>query len=423
MYKWLKDLFPLNRSLTGEGNRLTIKYFKKINPELKNIKFKSGTKVFDWIIPLEWNVKDAYIKHIKSKKKYAEFKKNNLHLVGYSCPQNKIINLDELKNKIHTDKKDQNAIPYITSYYKKDWGFSLSEKHKRNLPNGKYKVVIESTLKKGHLDMCHGILKGRSNKEIMFSSYICHPSMANNELSGPVLLNAIMQYIKKNHKKNYYTYRFLLTSETIGSIAYLSKYHKLLKRKVICGYNLSCVGDERAYSHIKSPTGDNLADISLSSSLINLNTVKEYSFLHRGSDERQFCSPGIDLPFCTFSKSKFGEYPEYHTSKDNLSLVTEKGLQESLDVFKNIIDAFENGSIPKNKVMCEPYLSKHNLYPTISTKNNYTSKLNTRLDLIAYSDGKRNLFQIAKLINKPLKELNKELKLLAKKKILSVKYL
>jgi|TARA_B110000027_G_scaffold124223_1_gene140656 aminopeptidase-like protein len=423
MYKWLKDLFPLNRSLTGEGNRLTINYFKKINPELKSIKFQSNTKVFDWIIPLEWNVKDAYIKHIKSKKKYAEFKKNNLHLVGYSYPQKKIMNLNELKNKIHTDKKDQDAIPYVTSYYKKDWGFSLSRKQKRNLPTGKYEVVIDSTLTKGHLDMCHGILKGRSNKEIMFSSYICHPSMANNELSGPVLLNAIMQYIKKNYKKNYYTYRFLLTSETIGSVAYLSKYFKHLKSKVLCGYNLSCVGDERSYSHIKSPTGDNLADISLSSSLINLKPLKEYSFLHRGSDERQYCSPRINLPFCTFSKSKFGEYPEYHTSKDNLSLVTEKGLQESLDVFKNIIDAFENGAIPKNKVMCEPHLSKYNLYPTISTKNNYTSKLNTRLDLIAYSDGKRSIFQIAKLIQKPLFEINKELKLLARKKILSVKHI
>ena len=246
--------------------------------------------------------------------------------------------------------------------------------------------------------------------------------MANNELSGPVLLNGIMQYIKKKYKKNHYTYRFLLTSETIGSIAYLSKYHKYLKSKVICGYNLSCVGDERSYSHISSPTGNNLADVSLSSSLINLKPQKKYSFLDRGSDERQYCSPGIDLPFCTFSKSKFGEYPEYHTSKDNLSLVTEKGLQESLDVFKNIIDTFENGPILKSRTMCEPQLSKRNLYPSISIKSNFNS-FNTRLDLIAYSNGKRNLFEIAKIIKKPLLEVNQEFKVLESKKILSSKFI
>ena len=161
--------------------------------------------------------------------------------------------------------------------------------------------------------------------------------MANNELSGPVVLNGIMNFIKKNYKKNHYSYRFVLLPETIGSIAYLSKFYKQLKKNVICGYNLSCVGDERAYSYLSSKEGNNLADLSLQSALINLKNVKYYSFLKRGSDERQYCSPGIDLPICTFSKSKFGEYPEYHTSDDNLNIVSEKGLKESLEVFKNII--------------------------------------------------------------------------------------
>tara|TARA_A100001388_G_C28769140_1_gene502730 strand:+ start:1292 stop:2563 length:1272 start_codon:yes stop_codon:yes gene_type:complete len=423
MYNWLKDLFPINRSLSGDGNRFTLNYFKKINPEFKNIKFKSGTNVFDWIIPLEWNVKDAYLQNIKTKKKYCEFKKNNLHLVGYSHPLKKIMNLKELKNKIFTDKNDNTAIPYVTSYYKRDWGFCLSKKQKKKLPRGKYKVFINSSLKKGYLDMSHAILKGKSNKEIMFSSYICHPSMANNELSGPVLLNGIMKFIKENYKKNFYTYRFLMTPETIGSIAYLSKYYKHLKSKVICGYNLSCVGDERCYSHTSSPSGKNLADISLLSSLISLKPIKKFSFLKRGSDERQYCSPGIDLPFCTFSKSKFGEFPEYHTNKDNLSLVTEKGLQQSLEVFKNIINSFENGPIPKYKILCEPQLSKRNLYPTTSIKHNYSKELKNRLDLIAYSDGRKTLFEIARILKKPLKELNEEFKLLKKEKILSAKYI
>tara|TARA_X000000950_G_C13846424_1_gene632569 strand:- start:119 stop:1390 length:1272 start_codon:yes stop_codon:yes gene_type:complete len=423
MYKWLKDLFPINRSLTGKGNRLTIDYFKKINPEFKNLRYKSGTKVFDWIIPLEWNVKDAYIQHIKSKKKFAEFKKSNLHLVGYSIPINTIIDLKKLKAKIYTDKKRSNLIPYVTSYYKKTWGFCLSKKQKKKLPNGKYKIFINTTLKKGYMDIAHALIKGKTKKEIMFSSYICHPSMANNELSGPVLLNGIMQYLKKSYKKNYYTYRFVLAPETIGSIAYLSRYYKQLKSNILSGYILSCVGDEKSYSHISSPTGNNLADISLTSSLINLKNVKKFSFLDRGSDERQYCAPNINLPFCTFSKSKFGEYPEYHTSADNLSLVTEKGLEESLEVFKNIINTFESGPIPYNKILCEPQLSKRNLYPTTSKKDNYSSALKTRLNLIAFSDGKKNLFEIAKLINVPLNNLNKEFNILKKEKILSSKYL
>ena len=421
MIEWLKDLFPLCRSITGNGTRKTLSYFEKINSELKRLKFKSGKKVFDWKIPLEWNIKDAYIKH-QSGKKFAIFKKNNLHIVGYSIPINKIINKLELKNKIYTDKKRPNAIPYVTSYYKKNWGFCMSEKQKKKLPNGKYKVFIDSKFSKGYLELSHALIKGRSKKEIMFSSYICHPSMANNELSGPVVLNGIMNFIKKNYKKNYYSYRFVLLPETIGSIAYLSKFYKQLKKNVICGYNLSCVGDERAYSYLSSKEGNNLADLSLQSALINLKNVKYYSFLKRGSDERQYCSPGIDLPICTFSKSKFGEYPEYHTSDDNLNIVSEKGLKESLEVFKNIIIAFEQGIMPKSRILCEPQLGKRNLYSNLSKKNNYDSDLKTRLDLIAYSDGKKNIFEISKIINKPLSLLNKEYNLLIRKKILRNKF-
>ena len=198
MIKWAKDLFPICRSIMGLGNRETLSYFEKLNPEFKRIKFKTNQKVFDWIIPEEWNIKDAYIQH-ESGKKFAEFKKCNLHVINYSSPINKTISKKELLNYIYTQKDQPDAIPYVTSYYKKRWGFCLSENEKQKLPEGNYKVVINSNFKKGHLDISHAVLKGKRKKEIFFSSYICHPSMANNELSGPVLLNAIMLYIKKNY--------------------------------------------------------------------------------------------------------------------------------------------------------------------------------------------------------------------------------
>ena len=248
------------------------------------------------------------------------------------------------------------AIPYVTSYYNNDWGFCLSENEKNELPNGKYKAYINSKFKKSFLEVAEAVITGTLKKEILFSSYICHPSMANNELSGPVLLNALLLYLKNKYKKSKYTYRFVLLPETIGSIAYISKRLKILKQNTISGYVLTCVGDERCYSMVNTPNENTLADFSLNSALIGLDKVKKYSFIHRGSDERQYCAPGVDLPVSAFLRSK--TYPEYHTSKDDFNLVTEKGLNGSFEVMKNIIDAFETGLYPKFKNYCEPQLGK-----------------------------------------------------------------
>jgi len=292
----------------------------------------------------------------------------------------------------------------------------MTENTKKKLPSGNYKVLINSTLSKGIMEIMHAKISGKSKKEIFFSSYVCHPSMANNELSGPVLLNAIMQYLKTKYPKSFYSYRFVLLPETIGSIAYLSKFKNILKKNVICGFNLTCVGDEREYSVINSPEGNTLADYSLESALIGKKNVKSYSFLHRASDERQYCAPNIDLPLCRFSKSK--DYPEYHTDKDDFKVVTEKGLDQSLDVFKDIIDAFETGLYPKTKILCEPNLGKRNLYPTISQKGSYNNELVMRMDLIALSNGKNSIFKISKLLNKNLNTVCREYKLLKSKGLL-----
>lgn len=415
MLKWAKDLFPFCRSITGEGLRDSLKYIKKIHPDLKINSFKTGKKVFDWIVPEEWIIKDAYIEH-ESGKRFAEFKKNNLSVVNYSTPIKKIMSLDEIKPFIHVQQDRPNAIPYITSYYKKRWGFCMSKNEKNKLPKGKYKVHIDSSFKKGEMNFGEIYIKGSSKKEIFFSTYLCHPSMANNELSGPVLSTALAKYIKNNFKKKKYSYRFLFLTETIGSIAYISKNLKKLKKNVKAGFVLSCVGDERAYSHIESRYGNTLADQALEAAFIGKKIAKKYSYLARGSDERQFCYPGVDLPVVGFCKSKYGNFPEYHTSDDNFDLVTSKGLNDSFNLMKIIIDTLEYDKKFKNLMTCEAQLGKRGLYPSLSQKD--SRDMYTRCDVMHYVDGSNNIFQISKIINVSLEKTLHEIKLLKNAKVI-----
>ena len=238
MIEFAKKLWPINRSLTGSGVALTLSLIQQKLP-IKILNFNSGKKVFDWQIPKVWNLKEAWVKN-KNNKKIIDFRSNNLHIVGYSEPIDLILDLNDLKKKIHSLYDQPELIPYVTSYYKRDWGFCMSHKLKESLPEGKYKVFIDSNFSNGSLDLSHAIIKGETSKEIFFSSYVCHPGMVNNELSGPVVLNALIDYVKKNYKNNNFTYRFVLLPETIGSIAYLSKNKKNMKENVICGFNLFC---------------------------------------------------------------------------------------------------------------------------------------------------------------------------------------
>ncbi len=403
MIEMANDLYPINRSITGDGLRKTLNYFKKKVP-LKNKYFKTGKKVFDWVIPKEWSVNKAYILDLKDNTKHANFEINNLHVVGYSQPINRNINIDELKKYIHIDKKNKDAIPYVTSYYEKSWGFCLSQNQLKKLNNKTYKVVIDSSFKDGVMDYGETLLKGTSKKEILFSSYICHPSMANNELSGPVINAALINYVKsiKNRK---YSYRFIFTPETIGSIAYINKNLKKLKDDMLAGFVINCAGDERDYSFVHTPEKNTFADDIMKSAFIGINQKTVYDFKDRSSDERQYCSPGVELPVCSFSRSKAGSktFPEYHTSFDNFKVVTKKGLEGSFEVFKNVVDAIELNLFPKSKTKCEPFLTKKKIYPTLSKKNNIDSDLRNLLDILAYSNGKRSVFQISNILNLKLK--------------------
>jgi aminopeptidase-like protein len=298
--------------------------------------------------------------------------------------------------KIYTTKKIKNAIPYVTSYYKKNWGFCLAENEKKKLPAGKYKVFIDTKFSKGHMHMSELVLKGKSKKEIFFSTYICHPGMANNELSGPVVMSALIKFIKENLKKRHYTYRFVFNPETIGAITYIKNNKNKLIKNVIAAYNLSCLGRGN-FSFVTSRKENTLADVSLEALLLDKKYTK-YSFLdHRGSDERQYCWPGVDLPMVTFCKKKFDTYKEYHTSFDNIDFIREKDLADSLNQLSILLKIYEIGIYPKTKTFCEPNLGKRNLYPLVSNSSTKELPHHSKdiLNFLCYSDGKTNIFEIA----------------------------
>ena len=401
-YLFAKEkLFHICRSITGKGIKKSLGLIKKELPLLKIFSIKSKTKVFDWVVPPEWNIDEAYVLD-KNNKKIIDFKKNNLHVVNYSIPIKKILTKNQLINKIYSLKDQKKAIPYVTSYYKKNWGFCASYNQKneiiKNYKNlDKFSVLIKSSLNnKGNLNYGELILKGKSKQEILISTYLCHPSMANNELSGPIVSMALINYFSK--KKLNKTLRFIFIPETIGSIVYLSKKLNYLKKWVIGGFNLTCIGDERQHSCMFTKYGNTLSDDSLRLAYKQLKLkYKSYSFLKRGSDERQYNSPGIDLPIASIFRSKYGEYKEYHTSEDNFKLVTVKGLTGGFKVAKNAILNLDKKIIPINNVLCEPQMSKRGMYNTLSQKTN-TKGSKIFLSFLQYSDGKNDLEKISQFL-------------------------
>ena len=411
IFDLMSTLWPICRSITGDGVRETLNKIQSFLPGLKVHEVPTGTKCFDWEIPKEWNIKDAYILNPNGEK-IIDFNVSNLHVVNYSIPVNKEIDLKDLQSHLHSIKNQPDAIPYVTSYYKENWGFCISHNQRERLRKGKYKVVIDSELKNGHLTYGELIIKGKSKKEVFISTYICHPSMANNELSGPCLTTFLTRYIEKMNPK--YTYRIIFVPETIGSIFYLSKNLKILQENILAGFNINCVGDNNNWSFLPSKNGNLYVD-RLTRRILKKRGVnyKEYSFLERGSDERQYCSPGIDLPVCSIMRSKYNTFEEYHTSHDNLEFVSEDGLQGAFEIYCNLIDEIERDIIPFCKIMAEPMMSKRGLRPTIGKRNSANST-KIFMDFLIFADGKNNLKEISKLINCDLEEAVKILDTLKK---------
>ncbi len=415
-------LYPINRSITGKGNILSLKAIKKLIP-IKIRKFKSGEKVYDWVIPDEWNISEAWIKDLNGNK-IIDFKENNLHVVSYSKPIHKFLKFNELKKNLYFDPKDHKSIPYRTSYYRKDWGFCVNRKQYDQIKNKKnLEVFINSSFKpNGYMHYGELVVPGRSRKEILISTYICHPSMANDNLSGMIMTTLLADFILKL-KKRKNTYRILFIPETIGAIAYCKKNEKIMK-KIDIGLVISTVGGPGRFTLKKSWNEKHYINNTAEKILRNKTSkFKSERFNIHGSDERQFSSQAFRINTITISKSKYYDYKEYHTSLDNLDFMNIKYIFESLRIYKKIIEELEKIEIyVSNKKYCEPMLSKYNLYPKVGglirPKIGKVSSLEIILWLIFLCDGNTTVEQISKRIGVDKKDINKLIKVLINNKIL-----
>ena len=368
--------------------------------EMNIYEVPSGTQVFDWTVPKEWVVRSAYIED-RQGNKIIDMKDNNLHVMGYSVSVDKWVTLEELKKCVYTQPDQPEVIPYVTSYYKERYGFCMSASRLDSLEDGEYHIFVDSELVDGSLTYAEVIMRGgaETDDEILLSSYICHPSMANNECSGPAVLAALMRYVYSIENRRY-TYRFVMNPETIGSITYLSRNFEHLKKNLIAGVVLTCVGDDRDYSIVESRYANTLADKSLKQILESKERYTAYKFLQRSSDERQYNAPGIELPVVGFSRTKCGAFPEYHTSADNMGLISPSGLQGAYETLVQWIDCMEYNRNYYVTVLGEPQLGKRGLYPTVSQKGSY-NEVKAMVDFIAYADGLNDLFDISRLIGVP----------------------
>lgn len=400
MYNLAARLFPICRSITGDGFRKSLDIIRETVPEIKVYEVPTGTQAFDWTVPKEWNCKGGGIYRLNGEK-VIDFKDTNLHVLGYSQPVDKVVSREELLQHVYTLPEQPDWIPYVTSYYVERWGFCMSENQKQSLEDGQYRVLVDATLEDGSLTYGELIIPGETEEEIMLSTYLCHPSMANDELSGPVVQAELAKYIQSLPRRRY-TYRLVFIPETIGSLVYCSRNLDVLQRNVKAGFVLCCIGDTRTYSYIASKYEDTLADRVMQNVLkFHYPDYIKYSYLKRGSDERQYCSVGIDLPVCGFCRSKHQEYPEYHTSADDMNFISPEGLEGSYDVMVKVINALENNHYYHILCKGEPQLGKRGLYPTISQKGTFHSILSLR-DFIAYADGRNDLIDISNIINVPI---------------------
>lgn len=418
--EYFDKLWPLNRSLTGNGNRETFKILSEII-DLNVTEVPSGTSCFDWTVPPEWNVKEAWIKDSKGNI-IVDFSVSNLHLLGYSISVHKKMKLIEFQENIYTLPDQPELVPYLTSYYKERWGFCMSYKQFLGLNQEEvYEVFIDSTLDiNGSMTIADVVLKGSSEKEILFSTYICHPSLASNELSGPLVTAFIYRELKKI-KNRYYSYRFVFVPETIGTIYYLSKYGNHLKSNLDAGYVITCIGDAGNFTYKRSRKEDSLAnrcaEIILKQTEDHHN-IEEFSPI--GSDERQYCSPGFNLPVGVLMRTRFGKYPEYHTSADNKSFVSFEAMEKSVEKYLDIVRIFEKNFFYKNtSPFCEPQLGKRGLYPTLGSQKRTLDFVEKMMWILNLSDGTNDLIDMSEKSKLAVKELIPVINTLLKAGILS----
>lgn len=393
-------LWPLLRSITGEGVRKTHDILGELVP-LERLEVPTGTQVFDWTVPAEWVVRDAHVV-TPTGDRILDVRENNLHLLNYSAPYRGTVSRDELDAHLYSRRDLPDAIPYVTSYYEPRWGFCLSDTMRRSLPDGDYQVVIDTELTDGSLTLSEAVLPGREKYEVLISTYTCHPSLANNELSGPIAAAFLYRRIAAWPDRRL-TYRFVFAPETIGALAYLSMRGGHLRRHLVAGYIITCVGLATGFTYKRSRRGDSLADRAALHVLAHFGVPFEVSdFTPVGSDERQYCSPGFDLPVGSLMRGAHGAYREYHTSLDNKELIDFAALQSSIDAYEEVCRALDRTLTFRNMLPYgEPQLGRRGLYPTIG-KAGQAARVSAMMWLLNLSDGEHDLLAIAERSGLPV---------------------
>ena len=392
MVHWIEELFPVCRSITGNGVRETLKRIQGWVPlEVREV--PSGTKVFDWTVPREWNIRDAFVKDW-SGRRVVDFRRSNLHVVSYSIPVHRKMSLAQLKEHLHTLPDRPDWIPYRTSYYKDDWGFCLKHSDLLALSEGEYEVKIDSVLEPGHLTYGELVLPGDLQDEVLISCHVCHPSLANDNLSGIAVAVAVARVLRSAARR--YTYRFLFVPGTIGAITWLA-LNEANTHRVRHGLVLAGLGDRAPLTYKKSRQGNAQIDRAVKVALRKAapgSQVREFS--PYGYDERQYCSPGFDLPVGRLSRAPHGEFPEYHTSADDLAFIHPDSLAGSLAVCQEAISILEhNWTYESLSPKCEPQLGKRGLYRALGGTPDPGRRESAMLWVLNQSDGANNLLDIA----------------------------
>lgn len=397
--QYFDQLWPINRSIAGPGLRASLDVLAGLIPTERH-RFPTGTTVFDWEVPREWEVREAYLIDPDGRRR-ADFAEHNLHLVAHSIPVRARMPLSELRPHLHSRPDLPDAIPYVLSLYAENWGFCLTDRELRELPDGEYEVVIDSQLRHGHVEIGEAVLPGESEDEALFSSYLCHPSLANNELSGPLAMAALYDRLRRRERRRL-TYRFLLGAETIGTLCFLSIRGSHLQDRLRAGYVVTCVGDRGPFTLKTSRRGNSLADRAARQVLREFGEHSVIPFdPGNGSDERQYCSPGFDLPMASVMRTMYSCFPQYHTSLDDKSLIDFERLAETVDVYERIVDALEHNLVWWNTVQFgEPQLGKRGLYP--GTNANAPFELGPTMWMLNLADGRHDLLAIADRSGQPL---------------------
>jgi aminopeptidase-like protein len=398
-------LFPIARSLTGPGLRETLGVLEEVaGAPMEVHRWATGEQVFDWTVPEEWTIRDAWLRGPDGEK-VVDFADSNLHVLGYSEPVHRRLPLEELESHLHSLPDLPQAIPYVTSYYARRWGFCLPHERRERLAPGEYEAYIDADLGPGHVELGEITLAGEREDEVLFSTYVCHPSLANNELSGPVIAAHLARLLRDRPRR--FTYRFLFLPETIGSIAYLHRFGDRLLERLRAGYVVTCAGDPGAFTYKRSRRGASLADRAAEHVLRASGAPhRVVDFFPSGSDERQYCSPGFDLPVGSLMRSMYGTYPEYHTSLDDLTFVTADGLGGTLDVYLAIVGVLEgNETLDTTVRHGEPQLGKRGLYPTLGSGRERHERVNDMMWLLNLCDGTRDLIAVAERAGRPVAAL------------------